>query len=1111
MGLPAVASRLPVIERYFGDRVSYAEPGEPASIAAAIEAIRRDPEGARERAERASRRLARWSGESSARTTWDWSMSWSAAGEAVEMARLLLITPARNEASHIERTAARRRRPDPAARPVADRRRRLNGRHAGAAAPPRGRAALPGGAERAAVGDRGGGRPARAGGRGARLQLGARSGPGSTTSPTSASSTPTSSFRPSYFEQLLARFAERAAPRDRRRRSARARARRLAARPGPRLPRARRDEALQPRAASRRSAESRSASGGTRSTRPTRACGATRPAPSATCSPATTAPWRPPTARCGAAPATGSAPTSCATGPAGCCCGPSRWPARGPGASRGSPSSTATCGRRCAGRRGSRTRRFRRFVASELRARMRAAPERLRKRRSGAQDGASSPVFRAFLRSRARRATPNRKSVRPHGPPRHRQRALAAQDLLAIVVVVAAIVAVLSAYRVSPSGLEKRSLQVGAASSQILVDSPGSALVAGRERRDLRCPLDPGPDLRPVPEQPRGAGQDRQADRGPGLNDRHRRALQHRRRPEHLLGPELHGPRQPTGRRRGRRNRLVFTAQEGVPIITVDSQAPTANRAAKLAVASFITLKRYVASAEEQQGIPGRRSGPAPVPPPRPRSRGVTVRELGTPEGGTIGGANDKILMVLAFITVFLLGCAAIIVLPRFLGRWRSLERDRARAVPTRLGGRQRRARTARGEAAGSATRAGSARVGERRAVRGDPAESTRGTLRGARRRRPGGGRRRRPCSPRPRRGSVRWPHAAGGGEPSGGLAAHDAAGCPGVWPGSWSMLWLAPFDSVYLPFGGPVDMTLDRPLLVVLGGVWLLVSGSLAHEPAGSRSPVHWAFGAFVVIAVLSVLVNAETLVRIDMLDSRVKKIALLASYGVFFVLAASILRPSEVRKFVKFMVGAGDRHRGRRGDREPLRRSTSSTTGSDRCSPATRRPFGIGILDSIGRKRSSARGSSRWRWRRCWSWPCPSRSSALIALRRAAAALALRDGDLPDLRRLPLDREEDRPGGCGRAAWSCSFAYRPRQMVRLLPLGALMLVLVHIFTPGRSAASVDQFKPVLAEPACNTVQDRVRDYDAVDPGSRQQPTARPPATGAMTRRSTGSSTTNT
>jgi glycosyltransferase involved in cell wall biosynthesis len=59
MGLPAVASRLPTIESYFGDDVLLAEPGDPAGIAAAIEAVRADPAAARERAERASRRLAK--------------------------------------------------------------------------------------------------------------------------------------------------------------------------------------------------------------------------------------------------------------------------------------------------------------------------------------------------------------------------------------------------------------------------------------------------------------------------------------------------------------------------------------------------------------------------------------------------------------------------------------------------------------------------------------------------------------------------------------------------------------------------------------------------------------------------------------------------------------------------------------------------------------------------------------------------------------------------------------------------------------------------------------------------------------------------------------------
>jgi len=59
MGLPVVASRLPVIERYFGDDLLLAEPGDAASIAAAIEGVRADPVAAGVRAERASKRLAK--------------------------------------------------------------------------------------------------------------------------------------------------------------------------------------------------------------------------------------------------------------------------------------------------------------------------------------------------------------------------------------------------------------------------------------------------------------------------------------------------------------------------------------------------------------------------------------------------------------------------------------------------------------------------------------------------------------------------------------------------------------------------------------------------------------------------------------------------------------------------------------------------------------------------------------------------------------------------------------------------------------------------------------------------------------------------------------------
>lgn len=58
-GLPVVASRLPAIERYFGDdAATLFEPGSPEALAAAIERILHDPAAARERAARATERLA---------------------------------------------------------------------------------------------------------------------------------------------------------------------------------------------------------------------------------------------------------------------------------------------------------------------------------------------------------------------------------------------------------------------------------------------------------------------------------------------------------------------------------------------------------------------------------------------------------------------------------------------------------------------------------------------------------------------------------------------------------------------------------------------------------------------------------------------------------------------------------------------------------------------------------------------------------------------------------------------------------------------------------------------------------------------------------------------
>jgi hypothetical protein len=232
--------------------------------------------------------------------------------------------------------------------------------------------------------------------------------------------------------------------------------------------------------------------------------------------------------------------------------------------------------------------------------------------------------------------------------------------LVGLVLMVAVIAALFSAYRfnTSPPGLEKRALSVAAASSQILVDSTDSpALVKGVEsgtfeanatRAKIYAQYLAGYDARLKIAKLSGVPVNTLATSGPFSGG----AAEYASQPSEERAGEL--------LTEGDGNRVVYTAQEDVPIITVDAQATTADTAIALAAASYTTLKDYIGSLDVEG---------------KPVRDGVTVRELGAPEGGTLGGSNNILLMILAFLLVFGLGCAAILLLPTFAQRWRALDK----------------------------------------------------------------------------------------------------------------------------------------------------------------------------------------------------------------------------------------------------------------------------------------------------------------------------------------------------------------------------------------------------------------------------------------------------
>jgi hypothetical protein len=241
--------------------------------------------------------------------------------------------------------------------------------------------------------------------------------------------------------------------------------------------------------------------------------------------------------------------------------------------------------------------------------------------------------------------------------------------LVSLVLVLAVFAAILTAYHVSvnPFGLHKRSLQVAAASSQILVDSPDSTLVAGASsgtfdalatRAKIYGQYLSSLEAREEIAKRVGIPPQTISTAGPFSPETG----------QYVYESQSAGDRSGELLKEGASNRLVFTAQEGVPILTVDAQAATSERAVELASASFATLVGYVRSLEADD---------------KPVRHGVTVRELGAPQGGTLGGSNGIILMFLAFLVVFGLGCAAILVIPGFAQRWRALDQvDRDQRLP---------------------------------------------------------------------------------------------------------------------------------------------------------------------------------------------------------------------------------------------------------------------------------------------------------------------------------------------------------------------------------------------------------------------------------------------
>jgi len=235
-----------------------------------------------------------------------------------------------------------------------------------------------------------------------------------------------------------------------------------------------------------------------------------------------------------------------------------------------------------------------------------------------------------------------------------------------LMIAVATLAAITTAYKV-PS-MKPRELAVGAATSQILVDSDPSTLVAGAGTDQIAAL---GSRARVYAQYLSSRDAVEQISRATGI-------------PSRLItarGPFSQGTgiknyeQQPAESRakdlvdEGKSYRLVFEAQEDVPIISVYATGPSAAAALELAKSSFSTLKSYVATLDSEGEAARAQQSAADKAAAKDSASAdgttdttgatakvddttVVVRQLGAPEGGIVGGGANKVMMILAFIAV---------------------------------------------------------------------------------------------------------------------------------------------------------------------------------------------------------------------------------------------------------------------------------------------------------------------------------------------------------------------------------------------------------------------------------------------------------------------------
>lgn len=213
------------------------------------------------------------------------------------------------------------------------------------------------------------------------------------------------------------------------------------------------------------------------------------------------------------------------------------------------------------------------------------------------------------------------------------------------IVVLATLAALAMGYRMSvlPPKLESRSVSSGSATTQILIDSPQSAIADLKQdtaplvtRATVFAQFMTSSTIRERIANATGIPASQITAEGPFSGAA---SSENVVTPSEARGGQVRAETQ--------QYRLSFVAQDQLPLVTVYATAPTAEAAAKLANGVYAGVRDYIDGLESQYET-------------NPKHR-VTVRQLGLADAGTVHSGANKVLMVLAFLALLTIGCLALI------------------------------------------------------------------------------------------------------------------------------------------------------------------------------------------------------------------------------------------------------------------------------------------------------------------------------------------------------------------------------------------------------------------------------------------------------------------